>query len=148
MSLNDRNFRFARDSAGNQESSLLGSFASQSQHGIRTRCASGRYCRSSQRQQQHCDGGKCKHSRVERAYFKQKGTKQMGCGHSAKQTQATANSRKPGAGTQEYQDHSTRSYGALVARFARAAEVCATLRPSWAPAMRCSAVALTAHPAQ
>ena len=33
-------------------------FASQSQHWIHTRCASGRQRRSCQRQQQHCDGRK------------------------------------------------------------------------------------------
>ena len=36
-------------------------FASQSQHRIRTRCASGGECRSYQRKKQHCEGGKCKH---------------------------------------------------------------------------------------
>jgi len=35
-----------------------------------------------------------------------------GCGHGSKQTQATANRRKPGAGTQDDQDHS----GALAAK--------------------------------
>jgi hypothetical protein len=59
-------------------------FASQSQHGIRTRCASRRKCRSCQCQQQHCDGGKCKHTRIKRANFKEKGTQQAGCGHGAK----------------------------------------------------------------
>jgi len=47
-----------------------------------------------------------------RAYLKQKGTQQTGCGHGSKQTQATANSRKLGAGTQDDQDHS----GALAAK--------------------------------
>ena len=87
-------------------------FASQSQHWIRTGCASGRQCRSRQRQQQHCDGRKCKHTWIERAYLKQQGTQQTGCGHGSKQTQATANRRKPGAGTQDDQDHS----GALAAK--------------------------------
>jgi hypothetical protein len=64
--------------------------ASQGQHRIGSGSPPGWRCRGCESQQQHGDGGKCKHHGIEWADGKQEGTQELGYGYGSKQAEDAA----------------------------------------------------------